>query len=526
MRGTSIRSVLLSGSCALVLALGLLAGCGGNSSDAAAKADGGGSGANKAADTGAPSAKDASGKPKPYAKLNKVDLCEYCAIAAGPDGTLHAIWTEQTDHFHPHYLMYRSSADHGKSWSDAKNLSDDEDTNHGASYCQVQVDGKGRVYAIWKYVPSHDLLNGPGGDTAGEFYYRCLEGGNWSKRVRIGEDKIGIYSWFACTDPAGTVHVVWSQMAPDAIAAGSTQYVTYADLVREATLDGAAAPKTKDLVAPKPLPTQADQDAAKAKGKYFSYAQLHARQEGFINLRGYVDANGVTRFVAEQPGHVDDEGNQTTGKQIVYFDGQKVSDLKVWEKYAAVPGGNSFMNPPALLPDAKGNPHLIRWPAEAAQVCVRDYPIEDGKLGDPTDIHVGKNPGAKLQNYQVWPAPGGKIAVLIGMVDNAQPADFHEEDYLCLSDGNGKWSAPVCVTDNAARADFFHKETGGKGAVSMEKSYDTRYAAVAFDKDGRPNVLMINNERSLFGITNGTIDGGAVTSVGSTDSPACVFIRL
>jgi hypothetical protein len=161
-------------------------------------------------------------------KLTQYDLAGFCDIAASPDGTLHAAFTERPAHGRPLYVYYRSSSDGSRTWTETVNLSDDESGND-AGYARLFLDGKGRLYAAWKYIALNSLLDGPGGHARGRLVYRCLEGGRWSKRVPLGDSKVPTFSWFAAVAQGGKAHLVWSQMAPDALAAmgwGTSDYAT------------------------------------------------------------------------------------------------------------------------------------------------------------------------------------------------------------------------------------------------------------------------------------------------------------
>lgn len=437
-------------------------------------------------------------------------------MALGGDGVLHAIFTEQPDHGKPFYVYYRASTDGGKTWSDSKNLSDDE-SGHDAGFARAIADGKGRIYVVWKYVAQGTILDGPGGCAAGKLVYRALDGGAWSKRILLGDDKVPTFSWFATLDPAGKVHVVWSQMAKDALAATSAHY-WYCNLVRKAQLDGSEA-ATKDIIVPKALLTKEEQDKIKAKGKVAPYEDTMPAKEGLINLRGYVDASGTAHFVAEHPGKTDGPTAQQTGKQIVHWDGKKLKPIYEFEKYQTY---NTFNDPPALVLDAKGKEHLIRWPEKAESSCVRDSPIEDGALGDPTDIIVPKTAKGALTRWQVTVLPGGKVAVTAGISEKGgyNPDDL--ELMLSIMDGEGKWSAPVCVTENAARKTFSSKATGTITDVSLLETYSPRHATVVIDKDGHSCLLMVNSTDSLAATTT----GGHVTGSVRTASPTVFFVRL
>ena len=82
-------------------------------------------------------------------KLTQYDRGSYCDLAVGPDGKLHAIFSDQPAADKPVYLYYRTSSDDGNTWSAPTNLSDDESGN-AAGYARVQFDAQGRLYAVWK----------------------------------------------------------------------------------------------------------------------------------------------------------------------------------------------------------------------------------------------------------------------------------------------------------------------------------------------------------------------------------------
>lgn len=459
-------------------------------------------------------------------KLSQYDRAEYCDLAAGTDGALHAVFTDQPARDKPKYLYYRASSDGGKTWSEAKTLSDDESGN-AASYGRLAIDGKGRVYAVWKYVGSQELLDGPGGHANGRLAYRCLEGGAWSKCVPLGDASIPSYSWFPAVDPGGTVHVVWSQMSPD-VAAVQGGYYWYANLVRSAALDGARVASVRDLIAPKPILTQEEQAKMKAAGRNPSNEETTPRRDGLINLRGYVDAQGLAHFVAEHPGIQDGPTAQQTGKRIVHWDGQRLDALHAFARFGDT-GGNTFNNPPTLLVDAAGKRHLIRAPENSERPCVRDYELVDGKLGEPVDVLAPKTAKGALLNWQVHQLKGGRMAVTAALSDQGgyRPEDL--ELFVSFSDGGGKWTAPACVTNNQARQNSFGKETGGGNAVAALNSYSPRFASVVTATDGTPCILMVTNENTIVGLTSpGVTDSGRVVPVTGTvsvDNPMVYFLK-
>lgn len=460
----------------------------------------------------------------PQVKLSQFDKAQYCDLAAGPGGSLHAVFTEQVPSTYTTYLYYRASTDGGRTWSAVKNLSDDE-TGNDASYGRVIADAKGRVYVVWKYIAHGSLLDGPGGYGGGALTFRVLEGGAWSPRMRLGDDKIPSFSWFAAKDPAGTVNVVWSQSPKDAAAAAPNSGNNTAGLVRQVRLDGATAPSPIDLIAPKPLLTPEEQATMKAANHYPPYEDTRPREVGLINLRGYIDAAGKAHFVGEDPGIHDGPTSQQTGRRIMLWNGTQLSVLRAYDRFKTV---NNFNNPPSLVVDAKGQEHLIRVPEQAETPSVRDYPVQDGALGDAVDVIGPSSAKGAITKWQVSSLPGGQIAVTAAI---SQKGGYSMEDLelmVTIRDASGHWSAPVSLTRNAADQNFAHKDTGVASSASVSTTYSPRFATVILDADGHPCVLMVNSEDSLIGLGSPALAGGAVVSSISTarvDAPMVFFKR-
>lgn len=457
-------------------------------------------------------------------KLSQYDRAEFCDLALGPDGALHAVFTEQPALDKPKYLYHRTSTDNGKTWSAANNLSDDESGND-ASYGRVIVDGSGRLYAVWKYVRKGALLDGPGGIAPGILVFRSLAGGTWSKRVALGDAKIPIFSWFGAVGPDGAAHLVWSQLTKDT---PSTYFVaSCANLVRDAVLDGPATKSIKDLTTPKPILSDEQVKQLRAANKPVKYEDTKPTETGLINLRGFVDAQGITRFVAEHPGIKDGPSSQQTGKQIVVWDGTKLTSVYAFEKYQTY---NNFNNPPALLPDAAGKPHLLRAPEKSEKPCVRDYPVESDGLGEFTNVILPKSGPGKLANWQVHALPGGKMVVTAALSEKGgyDPDDL--DLYVSFFDGKDKWSEPQRVTSNQSKQSGFSKETVAGNTIGALKSHKPKFASVVLASDGKPCLLMVDNEDTIVGISSPGVTGSgrAVTATGSlrSDNPAVYFLKL
>ena len=461
----------------------------------------------------------------PMVKLSQYDRAQFCDLTIGADGRLHAVFTDQPAYDKPNYLYYRASNDGGKTWSQPNNLSDDE-SGDSASFARLVIDGKGRIYAVWKYVRRNELLDGPGGTAGGRLTGRCLEAESWSKRMSLGDAKVPSYSWFAAVDPNGVVHVIWSQMARDA-AETQGGYAWYANLVRQTTLDGATLGAVKDVIVPKPVLTKQQIEQMKSTGRYPKYEDTVPKRDGLINLRGYVDARGTACFVAEHPGIQDGPSSQQTGKQLVLWNGTQLRPLYSYEKYQTY---NNFNNPPALLVDALGRQHLIRAPEKSEKPCVRDYAIDGAETGDFINIIIPKNGPGKITNWQAHQLSAGKMAVTVAFSEKGgyRPEDL--ELYISFFDGAGKWSEPVSITRNQGRKSGFHKETGGGNAIGAVYEYTPRFASVATGKDGRACVLLVTSEDTIIGLTSPALTSSgrvvSATGTGRVDSPAVFFLKL
>ena len=459
--------------------------------------------------TGTQAAQSAAGKPQEMVKLSKYNLAEYCDLAVGANGGLHVVFNDSPDPKNPTYLYYRASTDGGVTWSEAKNLSDDE-SGRVATFCRVVMDGKGRVNAIWKYLEHASLIDGPGGNEGGVIVYRCLEGGTWSKAVALNKKPDWGYSFFAAVGSNGVVNVVWSQVSPD--VAGNTHGMggaSIANLVQQVALDGASLGQPKGLVVPEQVKSEA---AWKAAGVTPRYDQLTPKADGIYNLRGYIGGAGVAHFIGERP----------KPQSLVYFDGKTLNTVYTYIPYAS---GNTFNNPATLLVDAEGVDHVIRSPEKSETPCVRDYLVGE-KLSDPTEITAVKDPGkGAIFNWQVAQGPKGKMAVMCALSQTGKINPEDVELYVSFSDGKGKWSEPQVVTNNSASQSF--KANNG---AAVGTTYNPRFSVLAFDKDGRPCMAMVNNARTLAGInTVGITDSGrAVTGMASfsTSATAVYFKKL
>ena len=458
---------------------------------------------------------DGSGKPAEMIKLSQFGMSTWCGLASGPDSTIHAVFTDAKAAGKLHYLYYRASKDNGTTWSEPKNLTDDE-SELSAGPCRVVVDGGGRVYAIWKYIDENELLEGPNGYANGILAVRVLDGGSWSKPQLFGDAHKPIVSWYAAIGPDKKVNVVYSHAdeAVDwALRGGMHQYANNVD---QLTFDGAGAPKVTSLRVARHVLTQAEQDAMKAAGKYPAYEDTVPKFDGLWNLNGYIADDGRPRFLAE--GY---QESSQTAEQIQRFDGQKFAKFYDYKGYL---GYNSFSWPPVMVREADGKEHVLRKPEKTESDVVRDYAVDNGEPGDKTDVIADASEKAKILGWWASPLDGGKVAAMASVQPNVSvmgPTDL----YVAIGDGKGVWTKPINVTDNEAREKFF-----AKAGMSQSTSYAPKYAQATALKDGTVGVIMLNAEHTISGINTVAITGGGTAVTGlstfSTENPYVTFTKV
>ncbi|MDQ6626199.1 MAG: hypothetical protein M3Y69_08710 [Verrucomicrobiota bacterium] len=495
-----LRTLCCTGS---VLLLALVAtGCGRHSTAADS-----GSGSN-------PGSPGAAGKPTDLVKLSQFGNSTYCAIATGADGTLHAVFTDSKGAGKPHFLYYRASKDGGATWSDPKDLSDDE-SGDSAGPCRVLVDGAGRVYAIWKYINENELLEGPNGYANGVLCFRCLEGGSWSRTQHFGDEHQPMTSYFAAVGPDGKVNLVYSRADEALDWKGRGGIYQHANNLDQLTLDGASAPKVTALMVAQHVATQDEQNAASAAGHAMAYEDTVPRSDGLWNLNGYIAADGRPHFVAEK------YPASSEPQWILLYDGQKLSHFYDYKGYL---GYNSFSWPPALLLEADGKEHVIRKPEKSEKAVVRDYVVENGQPGDKTDVISNTSEKATISGWFSSPLANGRVAAMAALAPNLNvmgPTDL----YLAIGDGRGQWTKPLNLTDNEQREKFF-----ARSGMSQSTSYLPKFAAATSLPDGSIGVILLNAERTISGLNvAGVTSGGSVVtgmSTSSTENPYVTFAKV
>ncbi|HZM01575.1 MAG TPA: sialidase family protein [Candidatus Saccharimonadales bacterium] len=442
-------------------------------------------------------------------KLSQHDhLIASPSIAVAPDGTIHVAFLEQHRTTYANAIYHRSSADGGKTWTEAKNLTEDS-VNMDVGRCQVLVDAKNRVYVIWRAAVQGSFSVAP--DLAGSpssLWYRVLEAGKWSKAKPISEPGTGnvsyadaAYSFFAAVDEAGRVQVVWNVVPdkrhPELARNGHSNGVGNG-LVLQSTLDGATASAPREVFMAAVTPP--------------ANAWAVFSCDGLDTLNGYVDSEGAAHFVA-------------LAAMPMYGLPQHPARYELIEKGKA---GESIELPPlsfhaakdipTLLLDAKGKRHLIAFYAAGEHPNIRDYPL--GSEDEPTVIRAAAGLDGVIDGFQACQGSGGRMVAIMQMNDTGERST--DENYVSISTGEGKWSVPVNVSNNSGRKTYISRDTSAQSQISQETGCKPGPGAAAFDADGHLLLVMIKQEFAIvhsvaFGVNLG--GGGSIT-------PTLRFLRF
>ena len=424
-------------------------------------------------------------------KLSQFEKAGYCDLLVAKDGTYHTVFLEQPDYGKPVFVYYSTSTNKGKSWSAPITVSNDG-TGNGSGIPKLIQDGSGTIYAIWKRYGSSDkskypvnetLLEGTGGYTMGTIFYAILNGSSFGKPVMLASNELMQVSWFPTLDNAGKVHVVWSQLSDETFKSRWSHWY-YADVIREATLNGASFGSILDYSTP---------------GKP-QFQGGPPPNRGFQNLRGYYDKQNKLRFIAEFIA-------ETNVKTLIHFNGTKA---EVVYQYPLYKEGNTFNNPAELLYDEKGNDHIIfRPPAstlESEQIW--DYEVAAKKTNILATI---QKTGVRIQNFQANQGPNGEMAVMIqagGLSDSNEAFGFFYQ--------NGKWQTKG-LSQNASKETFassgnFYYD-GYITAITSSSRSLTNFIDVAWDASGKKSMAM---NVSIYFVGQGF----------STNSPSIYFSKI
>src|ERR1041385_2867853 len=203
------------------------------------------------------------GKPVDGLKLSQHDKdVGSPSIAVAPDGTIHVAFVEQHHTTFAYAVYHRSSNDGGKTWSEAKNLTEDM-PGFGVGRCYMLADARNRAYVIWRAGIKEGFLADidPRGGHPCNLWYRTLEGGKWTKAGMINEpadverQTDASLAYFAALDGSGRAQVIWNvppdKWHPELMRVSGTRRAHSSGvangLVFQATLDGAAVSKPLEI---------------------------------------------------------------------------------------------------------------------------------------------------------------------------------------------------------------------------------------------------------------------------------------
>lgn len=455
-----------------------------------------------------------NGTPVNGIKLSQHDSAIYSpSIGVASNGVIHVAFVEQHKTTYALAAYHRSSSDGGKTWTDAKNLSEDmPQINVGR--CYLVVDGRDRVYVIWRtgLAVNFGASTDQGGANQSNIVYRVLENGKWSKIKNVNppgsKDKQNdaAIAYFATVDAAGRAQVVYNAL-PDVwhpeLVKVSGEYHQHLSgigngLVFQATLDG-AAPVTPREIFLTPVAGQGEQ------GGYGLWC------DGLDGLNGYVDAGGGAHFLAEIKRNHDDLLRGKSRYQLI--------ENGAMGAFVDLPelSFHAWRDIPTLLVDAAGKQHAVALYPAGEHPNIRDYVL--GSEDDPEVIRETAGIKGTVDGFQAYQGPNGRMVAVMQMNDSGERGSG--DTFVSISTGKG-WSKPVNVTNNEGRKSFVSRQIGVAGGVAIEKSCYPGPAAATFDRDGHLLLLMINNEYGLFGSSA----FGVTVSSGSSSTPTLQFLKF
>ena len=437
------------------------------------------------------------------------------SVAVAPDGTIHVAFVEQHRTTFARAIYYRGSTDGGKTWTEAKNLSEEiPGPGIDVNRCQVMVDSRNRVYVIWRAALSarDAVSSNPVGDCRSNLLFRELEGGKWSKAKPVSEPcnddtaNNAALSFFAAVDAAGRAHVVWNVGWPDKWHPELTDemhpgYRVHSlfignGLVFQSTLDGATAGKPREVFLPVIIPIP----------------NYGPSCDGLDALNGYVDAAGEAHFAAAVKRPHADYAEPLHLGLIENGKAEHLLDLPT------PVGSHTWQDIPTLLVDAKGQRHVIALYLAGEHPNIRDYLL--GSDDEPTVIRAAVGLNGIIDGFQAYQGPGGRMVVIMQMNDTGER--FAGDNFVSISTGDGKWSVPVNVTNNAGRKTFHNTETSAQSNVAVATSCLPGPGAVAFDRDGHLLLIMVKGEYTIVLATA----FGVNTAGGDTITPTLRFLKF
>src|SRR5664280_127340 len=360
----------------------------------------------KAAD-GTPIVANKNGSGIDGIKLSQHDVAIVSpSMAVAPDGTIHVAFVEQHRTTYANAIYHRSSTDGGKTWTEAKNLSEDMPIVD-VGRCQVLVDARNRVYVIWRSgLEKFDRVSGnPSGDARSNLWFRELEAGKWTRIKPIGETVTSetqwnsAFSYFAALDAAGRVHVLWN-VSPDKWHPELTVNHVHANgigngLVFQSILDGATAGKPREVFLPVIIPIP----------------DYGPSCDSLDAMNGYVDAAGEAHFVT----------TFTTPKEtaVWHLHFELVENGKAGQKTDFPElSSHGCKDIPTLLVDAKGRRHVIALYLAGEHPNIRDYVL--GSDDEPTVIRAAVGLNGIIDGFQAYQGPGGRMVVIMQMNDTGE----------------------------------------------------------------------------------------------------------
>jgi len=431
-------------------------------------------------------------------------------IAVGRDGTIHVVFVEATKRGLEDFVFYRSSTDGGKSWTAARNLSEDM-AGLMVGPAHIAVDGQGRVYAVWRVAAGPNTLIPPNSRQAHvgcNLVYRVLSGGQWSAILPINEpqadpqhQRVGIDAFFAGADSAGKMHVAYSVSTdvfhPELMFHAGTSFAQHSPgmgngSIAQVDLDGAEHSRPREAFLTPVV-----------------VAPSGNKCDALTLIDGYFDQSGAPHIVAQADAGVGEPFGQS---RIVICENGKQSPV------VTLPSADNaqFRDPPCLFVDAQGNEHVIVDFKGGEQHTIRDYVVGTGQY---TVVKAEKPNNNPLRGFQVGQGAGGTGAVVMELSDSGLPGEA--DNWLAVYDGKA-WRPAVQLTNYKDKSSASYKAFGSISSVTSVSSASAGpNGATTVDPQG--HVLLVY-ESDLY--ANFAVQGAVSGVGGGTSRPVLMFHRF
>jgi hypothetical protein len=174
--------------------------------------------------------------PSPDAQTGSV----HPRLNVGPRDHVFLVW-EKTRGDQSYDIYYKRSTDHGKTWQQEERwLDEDKPAGSWSTGPQMQSDGKGHVYTVWR-------TKQPNGNKAVLFTVSKDFGATFGPKIKLNQGN-GAFAPALSIDGSGHLYVVWTDERPEASSGGAGRRVNNHNLYMNRSDDHGATWLPKDIM--------------------------------------------------------------------------------------------------------------------------------------------------------------------------------------------------------------------------------------------------------------------------------------